>query len=779
MSTRCFLLQYRFCSTPLQFGMVLAFVVQGVIVVRLADYLADSYGEIEIYGLVLLLSLGLGLIMANWASQSYESAKNALKESQEKYKILFQILPIGISITDKESRIIESNSIFKDWLGTQDPLELQCLQERQPNPNVLRTDGSPMPIEEYACVRALQKNQAVYSVETGIFCVDGTLRWFSVSAIPISLEQYGVVLVYVNISDRKFVEEAMRRSESRLQTFLDNFPSPISIKDLEGKYLSINSEFAYWMQSSSEDIVGKLDSEIFPIDLVKNARRHELQAIFEGIPATFEETVPLPDGLHTFIITKFPLNDDHDSPYAIAGIYLDITDRKRAELALAYNYGLREAIYNESTDAIFLVDPFSMLIFDCNRRAVRMFEADSKQDLIGIEGQTLQKHKFTKTQIDSIGEDIDRFGYWSQEVEYITKKGNHFWGHLAAKPITVASKEMNLVRVTDISDRKYAELALKESEARFQKIATISPEVIYILVRRHNGSTLFEYVSQASEELLDVSVDYLKHNPNLRYEIFHPDDLAGYEEAMEKSLKTMQVFHHEWRIVTPQGQIKWIKSQAMPERRANGDVAWYGFAIDISDRKQSEITLAKVEEDLKKANQELQRLVNLDGLTQIANRRCFDERILYEWQRLHREQQPLSLLMFDVDYFKRYNDHYGHQLGDQCLIKIAQTVDQLVYRPADLVARYGGEEFIVILPNTNLEGAITVAKNLHEAIATLQIPHNGSDVSDVVTISMGIASDIPNLERSPYVLINQADQALYYAKQQGRNQSVIFTDEKY
>jgi diguanylate cyclase (GGDEF)-like protein/PAS domain S-box-containing protein len=650
MCARSSLPHSHFRSIPLKLVMVLSFVVQALIMVGLVNYLSDSYGEIWIYGLGLVLSIGFGLIMANWISQSYESVEIALKESQEKYKVLFQILPIGVSITDKEARILERNAISESWLGTQDILEMECLQQREINPNVLRADGSPMPVAEYACVRALQRDQAVYDVETGIVCADGTLRWFSVSASPIPLEQYGVVIVHVDISDRKFAEQAMRRSELKLQAFLDNAPTLIAIKDLEGKYLSVNQEFVYFMQVPESKILGKYDYDFFSTEAVKNIRRYELQAIFEGLAIDFEQSLHLPDGMRTFWITQFPIMDNHDKPCAIASISIDI------------------------------------------------------------------------------------------------------------------------------SDRKLTEAALKESEARFQKIATISPEAIYILVRHPDGNTFFEYASPASEELLGLSVEHLKRYPNLRYQIFHPDDLDGFEREMEASLKKMQKFHHEWKIITPQGQTKWIKSQAMPERRANGDVAWYGFAFDISDRKQSEIALAHVEADLKKVNQELQRLVNLDGLTQIANRRCFDERILYEWQRLYREQQPLSLLMFDVDYFKRYNDHYGHQLGDECLLRISQTVDQLVCRPADLVARYGGEEFIVILPNTNLEGAIAVAKNLHEAIADLQIPHQDSDVSDMVTISMGIASDIPNLERSPYVLINQVDQALYYAKQQGRNRSVIFTD---
>ncbi|MBD1812180.1 GGDEF domain-containing protein, partial [Microcoleus vaginatus DQ-U2] len=124
-------------------------------------------------------------------------------------------------------------------------------------------------------------------------------------------------------------------------------------------------------------------------------------------------------------------------------------------------------------------------------------------------------------------------------------------------------------------------------------------------------------------------------------------------------------------------------------------------------------------------------------------------------------------------YFKRYNDCYGHLMGDNCLFKLAQTVQEVVYRPADLVARYGGEEFAIILPNTDIEGASSVAQRIHAAIKALHIPHKTSDVSDVVTISMGIANLIPISELSSADLIAIADRSLYRAKQQGRNQSAI------
>lgn len=197
-----------------------------------------------------------------------------------------------------------------------------------------------------------------------------------------------------------------------------------------------------------------------------------------------------------------------------------------------------------------------------------------------------------------------------------------------------------------------------------------------------------------------------------------------------------------------------------------------GFAMtlrDITSRKQIELALQE-------ANQKFEALANLDGLTQVANRRRFDQEFDQEWKRSLREEQPLSLLLCDVDYFKRYNDAYGHQQGDDGLRQVAQAITQSVRRPADLVARYGGEEFVVLLPNTDSTGAIQVAERIQAQIQQLQILHTHSEVKPYLTLSIGVASQVPTVQDAPDHLIAQADKALYAAKQQGRDRNIVYQD---
>lgn len=198
---------------------------------------------------------------------------------------------------------------------------------------------------------------------------------------------------------------------------------------------------------------------------------------------------------------------------------------------------------------------------------------------------------------------------------------------------------------------------------------------------------------------------------------------------------------------------------------------------EIDRRKDRERDLLHLTEQLEAANLELQLLSSRDGLTGLANRHAGSDFLSREWLRAAREKKAFSVIMIDIDFFKLYNDSHGHLAGDECLKKVAAALRHGLQRPADLLVRYGGEEFMALLPDTSLEGALSVASTIKEAVAAVGLPHGCSAVSPHVTVSIGIASTVPSLDMPVEQLIAAADRALYRAKQEGRNRICSAEDE--
>lgn len=184
------------------------------------------------------------------------------------------------------------------------------------------------------------------------------------------------------------------------------------------------------------------------------------------------------------------------------------------------------------------------------------------------------------------------------------------------------------------------------------------------------------------------------------------------------------------------------------------------------------------EKKLRELASELESQTLVDGLTGIANRRRFDLHLDDEFRRAKRQDSPLSLVMIDVDYFKDYNDNYGHQRGDDCLVQLAGALNRVLNRARDLAARYGGEEFTVILPDTNEDGALQIAEAMRAEVEALRIEHAYSGVANYVTVSLGVSTLIPDHTSKTGSLIHAADRALYQAKRSGRNCVVVYTEQK-
>lgn len=253
----------------------------------------------------------------------------------------------------------------------------------------------------------------------------------------------------------------------------------------------------------------------------------------------------------------------------------------------------------------------------------------------------------------------------------------------------------------------------------------------------------------------------------------HPEDVAFLKETFEKlTTGGNEAFQVELRMLAQDGQWRWVQVRGRTVESDDKGAALriLGTLIDISKYKQVELALQK-------ANEELQRLAALDDLTQIANRRRFDERLAEEWRRARRDGTYLSVMLCDIDFFKLYNDTYGHVQGDETLQAVAQCISGILKRPMDLVARYGGEEFALVLPNTDLQGAARVAGEVKAAVEALKIPHEQSEAGPYISLSYGVAAMIPESNAPGKTLIEQADKALYKAKAQGRNQIVKWEAE--
>ncbi len=221
----------------------------------------------------------------------------------------------------------------------------------------------------------------------------------------------------------------------------------------------------------------------------------------------------------------------------------------------------------------------------------------------------------------------------------------------------------------------------------------------------------------------------------------------------------------DYRALTADGNFVWIRDYVHVIRRDGVTTELVGFMFDISERK-------KMEEELLALNRKLEALTLQDGLTGVANRRLFDQTLKSEWFHAMRDRQPLSLIVLDIDHFKQYNDCYGHLKGDECLSRVAQALNKIPLRATDLFARYGGEEFVLLLPKANIESAIEIAEKCRSLVQDLAIPHEKSGTSNVLTISVGVASITPAADSEPASLFDVADRLLYQAKECGRNRVV-------
>ncbi|MFJ7793973.1 GGDEF domain-containing protein [Pseudomonas sp. NPDC096950] len=270
----------------------------------------------------------------------------------------------------------------------------------------------------------------------------------------------------------------------------------------------------------------------------------------------------------------------------------------------------------------------------------------------------------------------------------------------------------------------------------------------------------FSYIGPQIESLLGWQQDSWV-TVNDWVERMHPDDRDYVVEFCVSQSRAGVDHEADYRALTRDGDYVWIRDVVHVVRKDGEVEALVGFMFDISERK-------KTEEHLIRLQKQLEEYSFQDGLTGIANRRMFDTVLEREWSNAQRTELPLSLLILDIDYFKQYNDHYGHIQGDECLRRVAQTLSLAANRPRDFIARIGGEEFVWLLPETDAESARLVARKCLHLIRQQQIAHGFSPVSPLVTLSLGVGTTAASEDSGALAFVEQVDKLLYQAKHNGR-----------
>jgi PAS domain S-box-containing protein len=539
---------------------------------------------------------------AEQLQRSFDRTKLALYESQDKFAKIFRTSPDAVNIVSMEDgTYVEVNEQFVQVTGY---LREEVIGHTALELNLLAELEQALQLGEM-----LQTGKPIRNLEIKLRTRAGQIRTGLMSSELLDLEgQRCVLSIFKDVSDRKRAEEALRQSEMALQEAQRVARVGSWEYDLATGTTVWSKELYRIHQCdpdqpppSAEEFVNRLHPE----DRVYYQAFGE--QLLQGRAVEQDFRIRLQDGSLRYIATKGePVLDAEGKVVRLVGTVLDITDRKQLELALEASRAQLNNVLNSAIAAIV-----RMLVFpDCTWQ-VQHISAGSEFISGYTPEELINRSDLWTSRIlpedwqaieCQLFEDIFAERTGTYEYRFCHKDGDWRWfsqANSSQRDITRNCWVVTMV-VTDISDRKQAEQALRESEARFQKVTDAAPGEIYILLLHPDGSYEFEYMSPACRDIQELEPEQILQYPELSFEQVHPDDRAGMYTCAAESAATLQPFSHEWRIITPSGQVKWVQVSARPERRENGDIAWYGVLQDISDRKQAEAALRQSEERFQK-----------------------------------------------------------------------------------------------------------------------------------------------------------------------------------
>ncbi|MFE8703354.1 PAS domain S-box protein [Cytobacillus sp. FJAT-54145] len=553
----------------------------------------------------------------------------------------------------------------------------------------------------------------------------------------------------------------MLRQFSHEQLFFNAFQNAaigMAIMSLDGKWMKVNPSFCQKTGLSMEELYESHFSDIIHPDdheyIVNKLREFE-----NGDISYNQLEVRWIDKQQRVLwgnVTTSLVSDQQNEPLFLIVQIEDITERKQIEENLLKSEELFRNMLDNSPDPM-AVHTDGVLVY-ANYAAAKIVGAKDPSQVIGVKIEEFLEPSFIEKS-NEVQEYVKSTGHSLENVEFQLKTatGETVEIILSCSLITFNGRDSIQVSYKDITTRKTLEETLSRNHMRLQGMFN-EAGVAIALVDGNTGKTI------DCNPALELFTGYTKDElSKMSFSDFtHKDDILKDLSLLTKLLaREMSSYRMEKRYVTKSGEIVWgLLNVSLLEDVSPNYVI--GVVQDITQQKQ-------VEEKLQIANKQLTLYSYQDGLTGIFNRRYFDDYLQTEWNRAYREGTPLTLILFDLDCFKLYNDTYGHNLGDMCLKKVAETAKNTAMRPGDVVARYGGEEFAMILPNTHKFGGEKKAEELRARIEELAIPHIRSKVSTFVTISVGVATITPTAHELPSTIIQAADEALYLAKKENRN----------
>ncbi|MBJ7900806.1 MAG: PAS domain S-box protein [Cyanobacteria bacterium RI_101] len=710
---------------------------------------------------------------------------SALKENQHLIERITETTPTLLYIYDQiENRNIYVNRSVTDLLGYS-PQEVQAMGGNL-LPTICHPEDFPRIMASQAELRTLPVGAEI-RIDYRVRDARGKWRWLSSRDQVFTCAEDGRVHYTLgtaqDITERKEAELRLQQAQAFVGAILENIPDIVYVKDAQSlKIVRVNQAAEKLFGQRREKLLGKNNFHLFPsaqADVLTRQERQLLRA--QKALDIAEEVVTSPtQGIRILRTQKIPMGSGEDKPRYLLVISQDVTERRESEQRLTQlAHHIPGVIYQ------FRMRPDGSFHFP--------YASDGIRDIYSV--RPAQVKEDANPVLDVIHpEDRERvygsvldsalsLAPWECEYRVCPPNGRERWvrGHATPR----RSPDGSVIwhgYINDVTERKQVELALADSQAKFATIFQTSPDPMWTAILE---TGLCIEVNRAFCVLLEYEPEQVIGKTCREFGFW--DNLADLNYFRQRMMTHNEIENFEVVVRTSARQAKTVLLSAKVQKLGGQDCV-LGTLKEITARKQmesfllaakeraelAELELQQAQLCLEEANSKLRQLVNTDSLTGVANRRCFDQRLEQEWLRLQRERQPLSLIVLDVDYFKKYNDFYGHPQGDRCLIQIAQALSSQVTRSTDLVARIGGEEFALLLPNTPLKGAETIAQRLQDYLANLNLPHLGAPLYQRVTISLGITTEIPSAASSPSALLSRADQALYLAKEQGRNRSVVF-----